>query len=124
MSTSSTACTETALTLWEETLLKVLQEAIEKDLSQDLSSYGQEGDALVVIARLVVAFPLVDVDYAGIFKLLWDLSFSPHGLKELGQLLQHDWTSCFVHFSRDSVGSWCFATGKLLDSLSDFLFCG
>ena len=41
---SSTPCTEPTLTLWEETLLKVLQKAIEKDVSQDLSSYGQEGD--------------------------------------------------------------------------------
>ena len=42
---SYTPYTETTLTLWEETVLKVLQKAIDKDSSQDLSSYGQEAHA-------------------------------------------------------------------------------
>ena len=29
----------------------------------------------MIVTRLAVAFPFVDVDYAGIFDLLWDLPF-------------------------------------------------
>ena len=42
---SFTPYTEATLTLWEETVLKLLQKAIDKDASQDLSSYGQEAHA-------------------------------------------------------------------------------
>ena len=37
---------------------------------------------------LVIAFVLVHVDNASIFLLLWDLSFVPHGVEELSQLVR------------------------------------
>ena len=39
----------------------------------------------MIVTRLAVAFPFVDVDYAGIFDLLWDLPFFPHRLERLCQ---------------------------------------
>lgn len=46
-----------------------------------------EGDVPVVVTRLVVAFPLVDVDYVSNFQLLSDFSGVPHGF---GHLLHHN----------------------------------
>ena len=62
----------------------------------------------VIVTRLAVAFPFVDVDYAGIFDLLWDLPFFPHRLERLCQFLHHGRATCFVHFTRDYVWSWRF----------------
>ena len=36
--------------------------------------------------------------YAGIFELLWDLSFIPHRLEYLYHFLHHGCDTCFVHF--------------------------
>ena len=101
-----------------------LKETIEQYTSQGLPGYAQVGNAFVVVARLAVAFPLVDVDDTGIFGLLWDFSLAPYALEAVSQFLYHDGASCLVHFSRDSVGSRSFATGEQLDSLSDFFFSG
>ena len=63
-------CKETPLTLREETLLQVFQQAVEEDVGQDLSCHRQKGDSTVVIAGLVISFLLVDVDHCGISELL------------------------------------------------------
>ena len=60
----------------------MFKEAVKDDAGQDLSCYGQQGDAPVVVTRLTVAFPFVDVDYAGIFQLLRYLPCIPYRLKE------------------------------------------
>ena len=47
----------------------------------------ERGRWAVVIPRLVVAFPLISMDYIGTFVLLWNFFLIPHGLEELGQSL-------------------------------------
>ena len=78
----------------------------------------------MVIPRLVVAFPLISMDYIGTFVLLWNFFRMPHGLEELGQSLCQDRATRLAYFCRDGVWSWCFATGELLDSFSDFFLSG
>ena len=69
---SPTFGAEATLAFWEMSLFEVLKETVEQYPSQDLPSYAQEGNASVVVARLAVAFPLVDVNDTGILELLWD----------------------------------------------------
>ena len=47
------------------------QEAVEQDTGQDLAGDGQEGDSAMVVARLAVVLPLLQVNNSGIAKLLW-----------------------------------------------------
>ena len=65
-------------------------------------------------------FSTVHMGYAGIFELLWDLSFIPHRLEYLFHFLHHGWDTCFEHFSGDYVRSWHFASWELFDGLLDF----
>ena len=61
---------EAALTFREETLLQVSQQGVDEDAGQDLAWYVQKADSSVVIAGLVISFPLVDVNNCGISELL------------------------------------------------------
>ena len=65
-------------------------------------------------------FSVVDTGNAGIFELLWNLSFIPHRLEYLYHFLHHGCDTCFVHFSGDCVWSWHFARWELFDGLLDF----
>ena len=116
--------TKATLAFWEETLLKVLEKAVEQDAGQDLPCYGQEGDATVIVTRLAVAFPFVDVDYMGIFQLLWDLSSVPHRLEDFRQPLHDGRASYFIYLSRDCIGSWGSAICELPNCSFYFIFCG
>ena len=65
-------------------------------------------------------FSTVDMGYAGIFELLWELSFIPHSLEYLFHFLHHGCDTRFEHFSGDCVWSWHFASWELFDGLLDF----
>lgn len=61
---SSTFSAETTLAFLEEKLSKMLDEGVEQDAGQGLTSKATERNTLVIVTRLAIAFPL---DYAGIF---------------------------------------------------------
>ena len=94
------------LTFWEETLLKMLDEAVEQNVDQDLACNVQERNTSVNVTTLVVAFLAVDVDYACIFVM----GHSTHST---------DWNSFVSVFimvaspslcsSAECVWSWRFA---------------
>ena len=93
-------------TFLEGTLLKMLDEAVEQDVDQDLACNVQERSTLVNVTTLAFAFPAVDVDYACIFVM----GHSTHST---------DWNSFVSVFiivassslcsSAECVWSWRFA---------------
>lgn len=54
-------CAEEALALREETLLKMVEEAVEQHAGKDLASNGEKGDTAMIVAGMPVSFALVDV---------------------------------------------------------------
>ena len=59
----------------------MFDEAVEQDAGQDRARNGLKTNTSVIVTRLVVAFPFVGVDYAGIFELLRDLPSISHSLE-------------------------------------------
>lgn len=116
----ASTCTETALALWEVTLFQVSQQAIEEDTCQDLASYRQKGYSSMVVARLSVSFPFVDVDDCCISELLWQGLLVPHGLEEAGQLAADVIAAHLVHLSWNGVRSRSFPAAHLHDCFVHF----
>ena len=58
---SSLLRTKPTLAFREETLLKVLEKVVEQDMGKNLPSYGQKGNASVIVTRLAGTFPFINV---------------------------------------------------------------
>ncbi|BHF57629.1 hypothetical protein SprV_0100057100 [Sparganum proliferum] len=48
-----------ALAFWQKTLFQMITQTVEKDASEDLSSDIQQNDASMIVAELMLSFPLV-----------------------------------------------------------------
>ena len=70
---SSSFHVEVTLTFQEQALFLMLEKAV-AHTGHTFPDSGHEGDALMVVARMAVAYPLADVDDADIFQLLRNLA--------------------------------------------------
>jgi hypothetical protein len=75
-----TTFSEATLTLWQVSILQVLNQTVEKNSGEDLAGDGEKGDSTMIVAGLPVPFLLIEVDDGGILEFL-----IPHGLEERGQ---------------------------------------
>jgi len=64
----------------------VIFEAIEQHTSKNLSSSREYRDAPVVIATGAISLAFVNMNYGGIFKVLWNGCFVPYCFKQVDRM--------------------------------------
>ena len=85
---------EPALGLQQRIISDTLQQAHQHNVSENLTSCGQKGDASAV------TFLLIDADNTSIHPLLRSTTCIPDRSKHLTQAVQHQLATIFEYFSR------------------------
>ena len=78
---------EVALTLRQETVLKMFNESVQENPSQRLTCDRDKGNATAVVTGLSVSLPLVQVDDGGVLEGLRHLPLVPDEFEQVMEFL-------------------------------------